>query len=165
MPMDAKVEAVATGAEGVVPGDPSPFVAKQYDALREEIMKHVDETRRLELAAIGGVAALFAWFATRAQGTPPYPVWLIGSLIPLLGAVRSVALFRRVQVIAQYIREELEPVLLSRPGDPRGWETYFEAHVGRGKPGPEAGSRVSFTSMLFWLVLLGLSAIVPLAFT
>jgi hypothetical protein len=129
----------------------------QYSLLREEVVSHVAETRRVEVYAVGGVAAVYAWLVT--HGIELSAAWFIPVMFPLLGAIRSYALFKRVQLIAIYLRD-LE-VYWFGASSPHGWERFFEEKVRKTK---ETGSRVSFTAFLLWAALMVVTVIGPFIF-
>lgn len=117
---------------------------EEYKSLRGEIYSLVAESRNLEILALGGVAATYAWFVT--SKVAPGAAWYAPALLPLLGALRSYALFQRIEEIAGYLREFEKSIKWA------GWESHFAS---------KARSRVSFTSMVFWLVLLVCTFVAP----
>jgi len=117
---------------------------EEYKSLRIEIYSLIEETRRLEILALGGVAATYAWFVT--SKVLPGAAWYAPALLPLLGALRSYALFQRIGEIASYL-QNLEKTL-----NWSGWESHFAS---------KARSRISFTSIVYWLVLLGCALLAP----
>jgi hypothetical protein len=44
--------------------DKQPFALEEYKALRAEIAALVAETRKTEVYAVAGVAAMYSWFIT-----------------------------------------------------------------------------------------------------
>jgi len=119
----------------------SEFRAREYDLLKSEVATYVAETRDLERYAVGAAAAVYAWLATQ-QGNLPAPVWSIPPLIALVGAVRSQALGRHIDIIASYL-QKLEDQLGGGPG----WESYFKDRRGE----------LARSAFNFWLVFLAVS--------
>ena len=113
--------------------DLEQFFLEEYKSLREEVYALVAETRRLEILSLGGVAAMYAWFVTAQVSSGP--AWYAPLLLPLLGALRSYALFNRIGEIAAYLHGREKAMEWS------GWETHFAAR---------AKSRLSFTAFFFW---------------
>jgi hypothetical protein len=119
---------------------------EEYKSLRGEISALVAESRKLELLAIGGVAATYAWFVT--SKVPPGAAWYVPALLPLLGALRAYAIFKRIGEIGDYLRN------IEKSLDWSGWETHFATKL---------RSRVSFTSIVLWLALLAFTLLAPQA--
>jgi hypothetical protein len=116
--------------------------------LRQEILYHLQETRKLEVYVVGGLAALYAWLCTAHAAKL---VWYVGVLFPLLGALRAWASLRRIGEIAAYLRQ-LEGRFFTDPTGPEGWERHF-ARVSRGV--------MTRTAMAFWLGLLAVTLLAP----
>jgi len=94
--------------------DPSPtqkeFHFKEYETLKKEIADLVEHSRKLEIYAVGGIAAFYAWWFLRANPEGPgggVPVdWkalLLPVLIVLMGGFRSLAVSGRIDEIAEYL--------------------------------------------------------------
>jgi|SRR5262245_5577321 len=126
--------------------------ADQYKMLLDEITKLVEESRKVEIYAVTAVVALFAWFLTHETEPPlPRPAWYIPSIVAVLGFIRSTALFKRVGLIATYLRR-IEGKYFTDVDLP-GWERFYE---------PKGGSNpLSFTAFVFWGALALASVVAP----
>ena len=76
--------------------------ADQAAFLRTEIVELVAESRKLELAALGAFGALYAWLYTNEPADTV--AWFVPPVLALLGGVRSLALYQRIQDAARYLR-------------------------------------------------------------
>src|SRR5689334_11824099 len=75
---------------------------KEYESLRKEISELVEHSRKLEIYAVGGIAAFYAWFL--AAETQPTRIALgIPTALAILAALRSLATLVRIEEIAGYI--------------------------------------------------------------
>jgi hypothetical protein len=117
---------------------------EEFLALRSEATEQVAETRRLEVAAVGGAAAIYAWLATQQ---PTYGIkevaWLLPILLSLFGGLRSYAIHRRITDISVYLKRIENKVpdtqkLLS------GWEHFRESRV----------RYLAKSALAFWIILL-----------
>jgi hypothetical protein len=126
--------------------------ADQYKMLREEIAKLVEESRKVEIYAVTAVAALFAWFLTHPT-TPRLPLaaWFIPSTVVVLGFIRSTALFKRVGLIASYLRRIEDKYFTDL--DLPGWERFYASKGG--------SNPLSFTAFVFWGALALASLVAP----
>jgi hypothetical protein len=109
---------------------------KQYEMLREELVSLGRETRRVEVYAVSAVAALYAWFLKENSGVHYY--WLlIGAVMVVLSALRSLALYGRINEITEYLIE-IEKYLFGQTAVPRqlpGWERHrASSHNPNAKP-------------------------------
>jgi hypothetical protein len=41
------------------------FHLKEYESLKKEVSEQVEHTRKLEIYAVGGIAAFYAWFINK----------------------------------------------------------------------------------------------------
>jgi hypothetical protein len=96
------------------------FHLKEYELLKKEVSDQVEHTRKLELYAVGGIAAFYAWFMS-PKTPPPSAALGIPLLLVLLGAWRSWAALARIKEIAGYLIQVEAVFALKEPG---GWETY-----------------------------------------
>jgi hypothetical protein len=96
------------------------FHLKEYESLKQEVSEQVEHTRKLEIYAVGGIAAFYAWFI----GAQPLPheLLIIPSLLAGLGAWRSGAALKRINEIAAYL-VKLEGVF-AISDEKLGWETH-----------------------------------------
>ena len=99
------------------------FYNKQYEELRSEILFHLRELTRTPIYAVVAAAALWAWLATNQIPAQFRWCWFIAVAFPVLGALRSRATGRKIQLIGAYIRQfEKKVTHISIPG----WETSIQ---------------------------------------
>jgi hypothetical protein len=123
--------------------------AAQYKLLRAEVLQLVDETRKLELYALGGVAALYAWLVKDGQHVPKSAFYIAVPLVAL-GGLRALALYFRVKEIGEYQRK-LEELYFTSPALP-GWERYRKKH----------GYTILLpTAIAFWALLALMTLVAP----
>jgi len=125
---------------------------KEYESLRKEISELVEHSRKLEIYAVGGITAYYAWFLT--AGKQPTAIALgIPTVLAILAALRSLATLVRIEDIAGYILT-IESALALRDPLIAGWETS------RSKKKAEStkkwGKAAPFvtTATLFWVSLI-----------
>lgn len=117
----------------------------RYRALREEMLQLRLENGKTERLCVFVVVALFAWFLTQLTDPPlPPNAWLMPSAVVLLGFLRSAALFRRIGLMANYLRKMEQAVDADQ--ELPGWESFSNP---KGRMNADARSW-----LLFWLVLL-----------
>jgi hypothetical protein len=74
---------------------------EMYKTLHDERVSLGEETRKLEVLAVTGVAALYAWLATnRVHGAP----WLIALPLVILASFRAAVLGERILIIKDYLK-------------------------------------------------------------
>ncbi len=127
--------------------------ADQYKMLRDEVIKLIEESRKVETQAVFVVAVLYGWFLTnKTQPQLPKWAWFIPAVVAVLACIRSTALFKRVGLIASYLRE-IEKEYLTTPSSLPGWERFYK---------PKGGSNpISFSALVFWALLIFLTLITP----
>jgi hypothetical protein len=130
---------------------------RQYEMLRPEMISLARETRRLEIYAVIAVAALYAWFFKEKPDAHYY--WLlIGAVLVFLGALRSLALYGRINEITEYLIE-IEKYLFGPTQSSRqlpGCERHRAASHNRNtKP---QNRRVA---LAFWAVFLAVTTYSP----
>lgn len=126
--------------------------ADQYRMLREEISKLARASRTVELCCLIAVAAILAWLVTHETDPPmPLAVWFLPSVVAVLGCIRSVALYKRAGVMAEYLRR-IEEKHFTDPDLP-GWERFYAA---KGKL-----RSLAITVVLYWVLLITASAMAP----
>jgi hypothetical protein len=117
---------------------------EQFKDLRSQISMVLKETRSLELYALGGVVAYYAWLFTHC--IPSAPVfgseipsrlipWLIPVILPVLGAWRVMANVWALLVCAEYI-VRIEDECDKTPchiGPDKGWENYVRGNRAKRK--------------------------------
>jgi hypothetical protein len=106
-----------------IPVASKDFHLKEYESLKKEVAEQVEHTRKLEIYAVGGIAAFYSWFI---NNNPPPALLIIPLLLALLGAWRSGAALKRIEEIVVYlVRLEDEFALFGF-----GWETHRKAGLG-----------------------------------
>jgi hypothetical protein len=128
------------------------FVIEEYRALVTEAQKLMAEARQLELYCAGAVAAICSWFLT--SNVPLQTAWLLPIAIPVLGLLRSWALYERVKQISLYVRET-ESFFLSNTPQIEGWENSYAKIREHG---------LTPTALLFWILLILLCLALPFLF-
>jgi hypothetical protein len=136
-------------AESTVPGDD---YLELYKILHEERVSLGEETRKLEMATIGAVAALYAWLATHnVHGAP----WYIGVPLVILAAFRAVVPGERILFIKEYLML-IEQRFVHDESKLPGYENYFSE-----------GTRshwymhLRYTVAIIWIALLAVTIIAP----
>jgi hypothetical protein len=134
------------------------FHLKEYEFLKQEIAELVDHSRKLEIYAIGAIAAFYAWFI---KAHPAPVALLIPTALALLGWLRSYAALVRIYEIADYLREMERTLTLNKLGL-CGWESYRKAMRGHA-PG-SIRSRMYAAPFLssaavFWIALILVSGL------
>ena len=156
--------------------DSVEFHLKEYECLKKEIDSAVQETRTLERYALVATAGVWTWLLATSGGARDL-IWWIPSLLVFFAGLRSVALYRAVQRIGDYIRDQLEACICD--ATPCGWEHYINpppVQNGTGSPQttaaeekppasvprPTARRSILFsTAMVFWVVLFLVTILVP----
>ncbi len=128
------------------------FVIEEYRTLIAEMQKLMAEARQLELYCAGAVTAIYSWFLTSKVSMEI--AWFLPIIIPVLGLLRSWALYERVKQISDYIRKA-ESVYLSNNSDIEGWENNYKKIREHG---------LTPTGILFWGLLVLLCLIAPFIF-
>ncbi len=138
--------------------DTHDFDLEEFKALRQEILQKVDAISKLEVLAIGGAAAVYAWLGTRTVPTPRL-IWFIPLLFPVLGWLRAHYLGRQVSMAGGYLEileKRLRPVPLLGPA--HGWEGYIRLpHIQEKFVDP--------VSNFFWCVFVCLTVVIPFLFS
>lgn len=146
--------------------DQKEFHFKEYDSLKAEITALVEHSRKLEIYALGGMAAFYAWWFLRANpenGNATLAVdekaLLLPVLIAVMGAFRSLAVALRIDQIAKYL-VKLEDVFAL---EGLGWERTLAGPNPRGNS-PSVVKRSPFKSSgsVYWTLLLVVTLVAPL---
>ena len=95
---------------------------EEYKDRRAEIDTLLKDTKNIELYALIGVAAYYAWLLTHCV-SPSLP-WLIPIVIPILGAWRSFENVMQVLKNAKYLRDLEKEIFVFQL---KGWERYLAA--------------------------------------
>jgi hypothetical protein len=105
---------------------PNPH-AEQYRSLRDEALKLVDETRKLEIYAVTAVAVLYAWLVKDGTVLPRNAFYIAPALV-VLAAIRQYALYKRIEQIAQYLCM-IEEEFFTAPKSLPGWERHLKDDI------------------------------------
>src|SRR5436309_4090349 len=137
--------ALADSLEGEFTSMPTSLdlTKEEFLVLRSEGDAQVAETRRLEIAVVGGAAAIYAWLATHQPlyGIGPW-AWLLPVLLPIYGGLRSYAIYRRISDISAYLKQ-IEDNLPETQRLLRGWENFLAFRE----------KYLAKTAKLFWITL------------
>ena len=105
------------------------FDIEEFKALRQEILQNVAASYRLEIYAVSGAAAIYAWLATRSTFAPA--IWYLPVLLSFLGSLRAKRIGYQMLVAGDYLRvleKRLRPAQLTDLNhevlDVHGWEGY-----------------------------------------
>ncbi len=119
------------------------FLLQEFDALRDELMECVKESRSLERNALLASGAIWAWAIANKSQAVYQPLLLAPPLIALLSALRAWSLWKHWKQIAEYI--QAVEAALSVPNE-LGWERRFAASNSWSK---------TVTAIVFWVLLVG----------
>jgi hypothetical protein len=136
-----------------VPKDVIGFYAKEHEYLVAELEARVQETRKLELAVIGGAPAIWAWLATHSKEISSANIvwpWWIPFFLAVLAGVRCWMLFKNIKRKSVYIKE-LEKILRG-DGPLQGWRNH-RASVGK--------KSVTTSAIVLWTLLILLTGLLP----
>ena len=128
------------------------FNTEQYKTLREEVILHVSETRKIEVTTVAAVGAIYAWALTHSSIDEA--IWMVPPVLVLLAGLRSLALLVRIQELGRYL-EKLECFFTDLDDCSsilRGWENSRPRHL-KTLFGPFAN-----TASAFWLLFLLVTA-------
>jgi hypothetical protein len=125
-----------TTIEGV--GNPSAieeFRLKEYEALREEVIKRYEEMWKLEKFALGGAAAMAAWLLTHVKDVATGPLaWWLPFVFLFICTARFAAGFARIGARIYPYLMQIESQFLGNAGGFTTWnrkqgKTEWFAHV------------------------------------
>jgi len=138
-----------SGVESTVPGGD---YLEMYKMLHEELLSLGEEARKLEMAAITAVAALYAWLATHnVRGAP----WYIGVPLVILAAFRATVLGERILFIKDYLMLIEQKLLQDTPELP-GYENYFSMNTKS-----KWYMHIRYTMAVIWIALMCVTFIAP----
>ena len=156
LPSDGKTpeprQQVTPSVAPLAPPPPDLFVAgkefhlKEYESLKKELGELVEHSRKLEIYAVGGIAAFYAWYFTVKTSSVPPGALYIPVLLAFLAGLRSWSVLIRITEIAKYI-VRVEAAFSLPNFDVIGWETY------RSKPENDSSPFLASASV-FWSTLL-----------
>jgi 5-methylcytosine-specific restriction protein A len=100
------------------------LASEQYKSLKSEIQELAKSITNLEVLAVGGLVAYYAWMMTHCLPMLPYSIqWLIPILLPILGFFRSRRHLGQIRQIAKYVSRIEDQLAL---GPENGWEHFIE---------------------------------------
>jgi hypothetical protein len=135
--------------ESTVPGGD---YLEMYKMLHEERVSLGEEARKLEMAAITAVAALYAWLATHnVHGAP----WYIGVPLVILAAFRAIVIGERMLVIRGYLMLIEEKLFRDQP-EVLGYECYLSVSTKS-----KWYMHLRYTMAIIWIALLCVTVIAP----
>ena len=126
--------------------------AEEWKELRAEVLGLVEETRKLEILAVGASGAVYTWLATHVSPATNFGLlpWFIPVLFVLFGALRSWSLSKHIGVASDYLKA-LESELSQERSNVLGWELRFNKHRGI----------TYWSAVIFWVTLLVITALIP----
>jgi len=128
------------------------FDLEEFRALRQEILHKVEANARLEVFAVTGAAAIYAWLTTSGTSLERL-VWYIPVLLPVLGFLRAVRLGKQMVIAGDYLRlleTRIRPTEIER--GIHGWEGYVHQPEVWRKFKDRAG-------VFFWVSFIALAAV------
>jgi len=125
------------------------FIIEEYKIRSQEIQSLMTEARQLELYCGAAVAAIYSWFATVDLSNTW--AWYLPAIIPMLGLIRSWAIYERVRQISSYVKI-VESHILTSENQPKGWENWYST-IRKHSLTP--------SGLLFWGLLLIICLIFP----
>jgi hypothetical protein len=138
------------------------FDLEEFKTLRQEILQKVEATNRLEVFAVTGAAAVYAWLATRDHAVVRI-VWFIPVLFPVLGFWRAKKIGDQMTIVGGYLelieRRRRQKELSGANGelagrDVHGWESYVHRDTVWNKFRDRAG-------LYFWISFICLTIVLP----
>ena len=143
--------------------DTSEFHRNEYAALRSQMTRHVDSMRSLERYVGGAVAAVYSWILLQhheigghGDGHGPYDpaalLWYLPVAIVMFGCLRSIAMERRTNMLAEYTRRIENHYADDRLG---GWEHFYM--------GTRRSSKAFLSRRALWILLVVVSLFVSIS--
>ena len=129
---------------------PDEFTLEEYKYILSELTRYKDVIRKLELFSVSGIAAIYAWLATKSGISPV--AWLIPCLLSLFGAYRSFTLSKSIKRQYQYLHK-IEQELKSVKDNHLGWFQYRHNSQGAG---------MTTSRIVFWALLIVVTIVAPL---
>lgn len=123
------------------------YLLQEFEALREEMMECIKESRSLERNALLASGAIWAWAIANKTQAVYQPLLLVPPLIAMLSALRAWSLWKHLDHLSNYIQQV--EAALSVPGN-LGWERVFFAST-------DCSKRV--TAIVFWVLLVAATVI------
>ena len=144
----------ASSAAGTA--DESRFDLDEFNAIRQEILLRVEATFKLEIVAVTGAAAVYAWLGTRTSGPKDSLLWFLPVVVSLLGWLRAETLGHQAYSAGTYL------LYLERRLRPRELEKIRETSIEPAVHGWEGYIRlprirrwyIDHVSRIFWGVFL-----------
>ena len=122
------------------------LAVEEYKSLRHEIDALTSESRLLVRLSLTGAAAIYAWLAVNAEAGVETFGWYIPIFIPLFGLLHSLSALSRVMLIAEYVRDNIDPIITVP-----GWESFLHR---KRTDEPVRQQLVGWSYSLFWIVFL-----------
>lgn len=134
------------------------FYREEFATLHMVSDRYIRELFSIERFAVSGTVIVYAWLLVQPDNRVPNLAWYIPLIFGLLGAIRSYAVGRRLELISNYLKNIEDAVLSadeknSEAGRFLGWERYWRA---RRKP-----VSVISSGAIFWIFLLGVQKCAP----
>jgi hypothetical protein len=120
----------------------------QYQTLRDEILRVLDDMHRSEFWTAAAIGAIYAWLLTHRDRRYAPLLWL-GPAVILVSGIRYLLLFNRIRTIAVYLRQ-IEAQVFGNDQLP-GWERYSQLHG--------SGALIVVTTVVAWVIVFLLSMI------
>ena len=127
-----------------IPEPPQDFHIEEYRAITQEILEDIQETRKLEIYALIGLAAVCSWISTQPRVHPVLGYFPV--LIPILAGMRCWTLYLRIRTSSGYLKR-IEKVFATRFPDLPGWEHYWCTHP----------NHVLSHTIAFWVAMIAAS--------
>jgi len=127
------------------------YHVEEYKQLMEDRISRVKEIRTMEVLAIGGVSAIYAWLAS-INNVPPI-LWYLPVLIPVFAFYRALMMRNSIAILNEYIRRLEDQFNKSKP-ELEGFESW------RAKRQPSGVTRSTY---IFWIALIVITLLVPTA--
>lgn len=133
------------------------FHIEEFKQLREEIARHDNAKRQLEILAITGAALVTAWLVANNEKLQQENIrilWWLPLVLAVLGYSLSRSYVRRSKQIGRYIAK-IEHAYAAKAG---GWERFLDAERQQG------GTVISTMTRIVWGAVFVMLALVALKF-
>ncbi len=126
------------------------FLREEEAGLRDSVRATIDPARTLERYLLVVTGGVWTWLVAADSPAIPRISYWIPFVLALLALIREVALSLDLQRMTSYMRDvEAE---FCGSDHPRGWENTVN---------PEGATRIPVAPLLFWAILLVVTALVP----
>ena len=124
----------------------------EFEKLQKEISQILSEISTLERFAVGSSGGIFTWLLTHADKSgESYPLsYFLPVILVIAFGLIVLGLFKRLKLIAQYIRDKYEKVMNLEQDNSLefGWETYLDKSLNN------KGSFLANARLWMWIFLL-----------